>query len=453
MSIQPPQGTLTIPNATLRVGQLHADAIVGFDMAVTSNLEVGQANLFVDTLNTRVGIGKTEPGYALDVVGDINFTGDLYEGGTLFVSTPWNIETSPDALSYTAGNVGIGKTEPGYALDVVGDINFTGDLYKGGNLSVNTPWNIETSPDALSYTAGNVGIGTINPSSPLHVKGEVGISEGSISQFGSTLDNDTYSALISPDGSRIVTYTPGGSLNFYALLNGTYTLVGYASYYSSFALFGMTFDGSKVYFYDDMMMTDVGFFSPSLEGTASTPVEETYFYYGLGYNPQYAAFSSDGSRAVVEEYGLTTVYDSVNSSPSQVGQTINGGGGSGVDISSDGSRIVLLENNNTRIYELVNGIWTQVGQTINGSHVSISSDGSSVAVRDSGQVKVYNLVNGTWTQVGQTINGSHASITFDGSRIAVGDSTNVQVKVYDLVKWYMDPSGSDYKWYKWKFNT
>ena len=382
MSIQPPQGTLTIPNATLRVGQLHADAIVGFDMAVTSNLEVGQANLFVDTLNTRVGIGKTEPGYALDVVGDINFTGDLYEGGTLFVSTPWNIETSPDALS---------------------------------------------------YTAGNVGIGTINPSSPLHVKGEVGISEGSISQFGSTLDNDTYSALISPDGSRIVTYTPGGSLNFYALLNGTYTLVGYASYYSSFALFGMTFDGSKVYFYDDMMMTDVGFFSPSLEGTASTPVEETYFYYGLGYNPQYAAFSSDGSRAVVEEYGLTTVYDSVNSSPSQVGQTINGGGGSGVDISSDGSRIVLLENNNTRIYELVNGIWTQVGQTINGSHVSISSDGSSVAVRDSGQVKVYNLVNGTWTQVGQTINGSHASITFDGSRIAVGDSTNVQVKVYDLV--------------------
>jgi hypothetical protein len=43
-------------------------------LAVTSNLEVGQANLFVDTLNTRVGVGTTEPKESLDVVGNMHLT-------------------------------------------------------------------------------------------------------------------------------------------------------------------------------------------------------------------------------------------------------------------------------------------------------------------------------------------------------------------------------------------
>ena len=33
-----------------------------------------------------VGIGSTNPGYELDVVGDINFSGDLYQDGSLFTS-------------------------------------------------------------------------------------------------------------------------------------------------------------------------------------------------------------------------------------------------------------------------------------------------------------------------------------------------------------------------------
>ena len=115
----------------------------------------------------NVGIGITSPGFSLDVDGDINFTGDLYENGSLFVNTPWTIETSPDALNYTAGNVGIGTTTAAYTLDVDGDINFTGDLYENGSLFVNTPWTIETSPDALNYTAGNVGIGGVNLQHPL----------------------------------------------------------------------------------------------------------------------------------------------------------------------------------------------------------------------------------------------------------------------------------------------
>jgi hypothetical protein len=41
---------------------------------VSSNLEVGTANLFVDTVNSRVGLGTTTPLRTLDIVGDIGVT-------------------------------------------------------------------------------------------------------------------------------------------------------------------------------------------------------------------------------------------------------------------------------------------------------------------------------------------------------------------------------------------
>jgi hypothetical protein len=139
--------------------------------ATFDDLTVDGTTLTVDTGNNRVGIGLANPSYTLDVTGDINFSGDLYEGGSLFVSTPWTIETGPDALSYTSGNIGIGLANPSYTLDVDGDINFTGTFRENGSPFVSTPWTIETGPDALSYTSGNVGIGVASPPAKLTVQG------------------------------------------------------------------------------------------------------------------------------------------------------------------------------------------------------------------------------------------------------------------------------------------
>ena len=44
---------------------------------MTSNLEVGTANLFVDTITGRVGIGKTDPSSALDINGNMSITGNI----------------------------------------------------------------------------------------------------------------------------------------------------------------------------------------------------------------------------------------------------------------------------------------------------------------------------------------------------------------------------------------
>jgi hypothetical protein len=221
-------GAVTLTNATNATSKTTGSLILGGGLGVagdvyatnvvaSSNLTVGTDVLHVDTVSptSNVGIGTTTPQYSLDVVGDINFSGGFYQGGSPFVSTPWTIEESPDALSYTAGNVGIGaanpdanlhvtgnvyissnlevgtgnlfvdttssnvgigSTIPEYALDVVGDINFSGDLYQGKSLFVSTPWTIETGPDALSYTSGNVGIGAANPDATLQVTGNVHVS-------------------------------------------------------------------------------------------------------------------------------------------------------------------------------------------------------------------------------------------------------------------------------------
>ena len=101
---------------------------VGNDVYIGSNLNVDTNSLHVDSVSNRVGIGKTNPAFTLDVDGDIRFTGDFYEGDSLFISSPWTIETSPAALNYTAGNVGIGAADPDEKLHVTGNATITGGL-------------------------------------------------------------------------------------------------------------------------------------------------------------------------------------------------------------------------------------------------------------------------------------------------------------------------------------
>src|SRR6056300_979328 len=82
-------------------------------LAVTSNLEVGSSNLFVDTVNSRVGMGTTTPEATLHVSGNAYVSSNLEVGSSnLFVDT-------------VNSRVGVGTREPKESLDVVGNMHLT----------------------------------------------------------------------------------------------------------------------------------------------------------------------------------------------------------------------------------------------------------------------------------------------------------------------------------------
>jgi len=72
MSLESPDNTLNVRNAVLKVSRVEMNTLSA--NTVTSNLEVGTANLFVDTTTGRVGVGTNAPMGTLDVKGVLNHT-------------------------------------------------------------------------------------------------------------------------------------------------------------------------------------------------------------------------------------------------------------------------------------------------------------------------------------------------------------------------------------------
>ena len=128
--------------------KLHVDG----NVYASSNLEVGSANLFVDTETSRIGVKTRSPAAILHVEGNVYASSNLEVGSAnLFVDT----ETS---------RIGVKTRSPVATLHVEGNVYASSNLEVGSaNLFVDT----ETS---------RIGVNTRSPAATLHVEGNVYVS-------------------------------------------------------------------------------------------------------------------------------------------------------------------------------------------------------------------------------------------------------------------------------------
>lgn len=161
-------------------------------MAIGANASVTGDSSIVLGDNAKVGIGNTAPGYDLDVTGDINFTGTLYDNGVPFSggggSGGWTNTGSDVYLTNSSHQVGVGNSSPTSALDVTGTVTATGLKLPTGavdeyilqtDASGNASWTSgETATgwrradNTTVYNTGDsVGINTNDPLDKLHIMG------------------------------------------------------------------------------------------------------------------------------------------------------------------------------------------------------------------------------------------------------------------------------------------
>lgn len=139
---------------------------VGGKLTVSGNVEVGTANLFVDTVNSRIGIGTTSPQQKLEVHGNIllgqnQVKSFIHGGNSVAVSSDADVLIVADSND-TSGAIGSNSIifGAGSAIDT-DNRNFTyAEAYPNDVPRV----------ELMRITgSGNVGVGTSSPDHKFHI--------------------------------------------------------------------------------------------------------------------------------------------------------------------------------------------------------------------------------------------------------------------------------------------
>jgi hypothetical protein len=147
-------------------------------------------------------VGTANPTSNLHVVGDINFTGNIYQDGTIFSGGGDGWTTSDSNVYYNTGNVGIGTTNPRASLD----INSTGAMIVPVGTTAQQPTGI----------AGMIRFNTTLSKLQVY-DGTNWLTIGAVNAIGGAV---TYA-----DGYTIHTFTSSGDFSMYSVGNVEYLIV------------------------------------------------------------------------------------------------------------------------------------------------------------------------------------------------------------------------------------
>ena len=192
-------GELTVRNISYQ----YSNVTVFSSEEIKSNLQVDTrlivanptGSTFLLSSNNWLGVNTDAPQYTLDINGDLNFTGKIYQNGAIF--SGWNSNAAgnyinsnaafkgaasatdvmllynpdgaymPLSFSNSVGkasiygdysNIGISQANPRYTLDVNGDINFTGKIYQNG--AIFSGWNSNAAGNYINSNAAFKGPST-----------------------------------------------------------------------------------------------------------------------------------------------------------------------------------------------------------------------------------------------------------------------------------------------------
>ena len=202
--------------------------------APTERLDLKGGNAKFDCnvyVGSNLGINNSNPQYALDVVGAINFTGVLNQNGSPFVGSRWTSNTQGIFYNYAPCNVGIGTSSLAEKFNVD-----SGNAKFGCNV----------------YIMSNLGIGKSNPAVALDVAGSANIT-------GSTVITGT--ATFSNPINALSNFTANGPV----LFQNTFTTSNVATFNSNVVIQGQAFMSNFATFCNNVTMLS----NLSVNGTAS----------------------------------------------------------------------------------------------------------------------------------------------------------------------------------------
>lgn len=173
------------PTETTNMSQ-NALYINGSSVSLSGTLTNSSSTPGWDNQGWHFGYGDASgsiPGPAGTFMGNMFYNAEWQYGGHNFVTYSYNDGPPTECLSVGGdatieNKLGIGTVSPAYELDVVGDINFTGNIYQNSNLFSGGSSLWTQSSSDIYYNSGNVGVGTSNPSGPLHIYESTGSSHG-----------------------------------------------------------------------------------------------------------------------------------------------------------------------------------------------------------------------------------------------------------------------------------